>query len=133
MSRFADWPTRLAGFVESRRMAPFSWGSNDCVTFAADWIAEATGTDPIAALRGRWTDEQSAAEVIGERETLRNWAGAVLGVETARVFAGRGDVVLVRLGGRESLAVCLGDKLVAPGDDRLIFAPMRLARAAWRV
>ncbi len=53
MIRHADWPARLAAYIEAHRSAPFAWGVHDCVLFASGAIAAITGTDPAASFRGR--------------------------------------------------------------------------------
>jgi hypothetical protein len=115
--RRQDWPQRLAEFNVSRRRMPFTWGGNDCVTLAADWIEQATGTDPIADIRG-WTDALSAARTIEALGGLEAAITARLGEPIPPAFARRGDVVLLDIAGRETVGVVV---------------PMGVALAAWRV
>ena len=78
MTRHPDWPERLAAFLEARRDRPFAWGTHDCVLMAADWVLEATGTDPIEGWRGRWSSASQAARMLEQ-------AGGVPGAVTARL------------------------------------------------
>jgi hypothetical protein len=61
---------------------------------------------------------------------VREW-GELTACDVA--YAQRGDVVLVEISGRESLAVCAGAEACGPGTAGLEFVPMTAARAAWRV
>lgn len=115
--RCEDWPERLAAFVASRRHTPFAFGSHDCALFAADWILECTGTDPIAEIRGQWTDERSAMRILQDNGGIEALANRYLGEPVAPLLARRGDIVLVELTGRPGLGVCLGETLGAPSDD----------------
>jgi hypothetical protein len=132
MSRREDWPERLAAHVEAGRDKVFRYGDHDCCTFAASWIREATGDDPLGDLRGAWTNEREALRLLAE-ESLRDRATAALGEEIAPALAQRGDIVLHDLGGREGLGICLGERFAAPIDLGITFVPMTHAVAAWRV
>ncbi len=131
--RREDWPQRLAAFIESRRLQPFAWGENDCVTFAADCARELTGTDPIAELRGSWRTALEAARVLDELGGLRAAVTQWQGDELPPALAQRGDAVLVEQLGRELLGVCVGDQIVAPGEHGAVWLPISAAVAAWRV
>lgn len=131
--RRQDWPERLFAMIEARRATPFEWGAHDCCSFAADAVLEMTGTDPIADLRGQWTDEVSALRLLKAHGGLEALATERLGVLIAPAFAQRGDVVLHTLTGREALGVCIGDRFAAVGDVGVELVPMSHAVQAWRV
>ena len=130
--RRQDWPERLAAFNQARRRMPFAWGSNDCVTLAADWIEEATGVDPIADIRG-WSDALSAGRTIEALGGLEAAITARLGDGIAPAFAQRGDVVLLDIAGRETVGVVYGTHAMGPGEEGAVMVPMSVALAAWRV
>lgn len=44
---------------------PFEWGRSDCCTRACDVVAEVTGIDVMAPLRGRYNCARSATRLIG--------------------------------------------------------------------
>jgi len=46
--------------IEASLHVPFEWGKNDCCTFVCDGLAKATGSDPMASLRGAYCDEAGA-------------------------------------------------------------------------
>lgn len=131
--RHEDWPARLTRYIDAHRATPFAWGEHDCVLFAAGWILEATGRDPIADLRGRWTDDRSALRLIAELETLRNWCESRLGESVSCALARRGDVALVEFDGRSSLGVVVGEHVALAGVERMEFVPLDTARMAWHV
>lgn len=128
----------LDTFVQERRGRPFAWGSHDCCSFAADWVLQATGRDPMVDLRGLETPLQAMRR-------LRDLGGflaagtAVLGVAVPGLMAQRGDIVMVRSGRRQGRAsgyafgVCTGGHLAAPGKTALLFLAVTDAEAAWRV
>lgn len=128
-----DWPERLAAFLEERRDRTFAFGEHDCALFAADWILEATGEDPLGELRGTWQDEISALRVLKDRGPLSTIADELLSARIAPAFAQRGDVVLSEITGREGLGVCVGERFAAPSDVGVEFVPMSFALMAWKV
>jgi hypothetical protein len=134
ITRHQDWPVRLAHYLESRKSTPFEYGVHDCALFAADWVIEATGSDPLGGLRGLWTDEQSAMLLIQEISLRERVAQALWTDELAPLLAQRGDLILHDLLGREGIGICVGDKFAAPAEElgfRLV--PMKFAIAAWRI
>lgn len=129
--RHADWPTRLARFVEQRRAQPFAWGQQDCCTLAADAVLCMTGTDPMADLRHANT--AAAARRLLKRQPLADLTAERLGSMQPATLAQRGDVVLIEQQGRHLLGVCLGATWAAPGPDGLVFGPMAVALGAWPI
>lgn len=131
MTRIESWPEALYEHVESKRDVPFSWGTHDCSTFAAGAVEAMTGetvTLPVV--------ESAAAYVayLAEHGPLADLVTAELGDPLpSPAFAQRGDVVIVDMDGRESLAVCLGVEAIGPSADGLLAVPMTTASAAWRV
>ena len=66
LPRRADWPERLAAFIEARRRQRFVWGANDCVLFAADAVLTRNYT--VKDLRDtRARIQQVALELFTER------------------------------------------------------------------
>lgn len=130
--RLQDWPQRLAEYVEGQRREPFAWGSNDCVTFAADAVEHMTGADPIAHLRGEWSTALEAARVIERLGGLREAVSDIWGAEIPPAYAQRGDWVLLEQEGRQLVGVCVGEAAAAPGDAGVVLVPMTAALAAWR-
>lgn len=131
--RRQDWPRRLQQFCRERRRMPFAWGTNDCATLAADWVLEATGADPMYGVRGLWSDARQAMERLAELGGMRQAVTDIMGAEILPTLAQRGDLVLIEIDGRETLAVCVGDHALGSADAGALLAPMSGAVAAWRV
>ena len=128
--RRQDWPERLAGFIDSRRSQPFEWGVNDCSTFAIDAVETMTGARPDLPLVAT-ADEY--ARMLRDAGSLATIIGDAYGEPIHPSLAQRGDVVLLMVDGRETIAVCLGASAAAPAKDGVETVPMELAVAAWRV
>lgn len=130
MTRVETWPDLLIAYVEERRNVPFSWGSNDCCLFAADWVLRATNVDPAQSIRGTYDSALSAARVL---DSLGGIVGVVrslaepLGAEPVALgFAKRGDLIVAEIEGKDSLGVVVGGGAVAfVGESGLVFLPKR--------
>lgn len=134
--RHPAWPERLAEIIEARRHTPFAWGSQDCITLAADVTLALTGRDVWAAHRGTYATEDGAERVVGpdglEAFVARLMAAAGA-TEIAVAEAQRGDWALITVGNMPMVGVVLGDRIAAPGQDGLAFVPLRRATRAWGV
>ena len=131
--RLRDWQNRLQACLAQRSALPFTWGSHDCVLFAADCVQACTGTDPAAAMRGTYSDAIGAARLVHELGGLAEIAAAHCGKEVSPTMAQPGDIGLVLNAGRECLAVCTGAVWHVPGGDGLVPLPINNATRAWRV
>lgn len=129
--RHPDWPERLEQFLRAREATPFSWGENDCATFAADCAAAITGADPFADLR-RWRSAPSAWRALQSN-------GGLIGALRARLretpigMARRGDIGLIQTPRRHACVVVLGGAVVGPGRDGLMALPRAALIAAFEV
>lgn len=134
--RAADWPERLAAFIDARREQPFAWGGQDCFTFAADAAVALTGDDPAAAVRGEYSSEDEAEAIIGP-DGLEAWVAATMAAwgasECEPAFAQRGDMVFVAVGNQRMCGVHLGATVAVPGAERLHFLPASRVLRAWVV
>lgn len=131
MRRLPHWPDRLDAYVESRRLMPFDWGANDCVTFAAGAVAAITG---VTVLTPTWTTAMEAARALEEAGGMAEAVASVLGRPSQNwKEARRGDVVMAEQDGRNVMMVCVGAQLCGPGLDRLGFHPITTGRLVWRV
>lgn len=128
--RLESWPEALSAYLDERRDMPFAWGTNDCCAFAADAVQAVTGERPLLPA---YESERDALRLLRDR-SLRERVGDVFGAEIAPAFARRGDLaVFMQDDERETLAVCVGDYLAAPGPDGMLLVPRAAAIAAWRV
>lgn len=124
---------RLALFTEGRRLTPYAWGTNDCVTFAADAVWAITGVDPIADIRGTWASEEEALSVLESKGGLVAACDALF-ERIDKNYAQHGDLCMVRDANRQpSLAVCIGAYAAAPGMEEMLMTSMAEVRLAWRV
>lgn len=131
LTRREDWPERLNEVIDQRRATPFTWGLQDCASFAAACVLAMTDTAPLEGLP-LWSSPEAAAAVLAEE-------GGLVAAVTRRFLpvpvasARRGDLVMVEVGSVTALGVCLGHFAAAPGPAGLEYPAMRAARAAWRV
>lgn len=139
MTRHEDWPDRLAAFLAARRNMPFAWGTQDCVTFAADGVAHLRqdGVDIIADVRGAYGTEEEADAILAARGgmdvMLADMAAAAGLASIIPTRAGRGDMVLARAGNLVLAGICNGSSIAVTGADGLQFLPRRAIIAAWAV
>jgi len=137
MTRHPDWPARLAAHLAVVKRTPFAWVGNDCCTFAAAAVLAMTGSDPMAALRGRYSTAVGAKRLITRAGGLQALVSQHLGqpLQTC-AMAGRGDVVLFEMAapyGPHALGICVGTHLAAPGPVGTVLLPIAAATVAWRI
>ena len=131
--RHQDWPERLNKIIKESQSKPFVWGQHDCCLFAADVVMELTGIDHAADLRGTYSTMTEAARVIKRNGGIRSIVTNALGAEINPKLAQRGDIVLIDGDYGETLSVCIGAVVVAPGSNALYGRPLSNAITAWRV
>lgn len=133
MHRHPQWERRLAEFVQQYRSKPYKWGSNDCVTFAANAVKAATGKDYGRGHRGKYKTKLGAAKYLKGMgfDTPEQLIDSLLD-EKLPGFAQRGDIVLARDG---IPALCMGDFAlsVAEGNAGLVRVPRADWVKAWAV
>lgn len=130
--RLPDWRLRLQEAIAAT--PAFAWGSHDCCRTAARWVAAMTGRDPAADIAGRYTDSVSAQACVDAAGGLHALLAARLGAGIAPQRAEVGDLVLVGLlHQRETLGVCVGDRIAAQGMDGAVYIRRERGIAAWRV
>jgi hypothetical protein len=133
MMRRDDWPKKLAEYLRAPGRSSFSWGSNDCVTFAAGAVEAMCDENPLPSGLA-WADEESARAALEARGGLRAAVESKLGPPMGNPrFAQRGDVGLVTgPSGTEFLAVHAGEAFVCPtGENRYFKVPPRRVTAVW--
>lgn len=134
MQKTPDWRLHFDAFLASRLRAPFVWGVNDCAIFAADAVLAMTGQDPApAGLRGHRTARQATRSLHRHGE-LQGIATAALGEPVLTADPAEGDVVLVRTGKRQALAIANGQGgAFGPAAAGLAVAPLSGPVLCWRV
>ena len=131
--RNIDWAEELFGLITQRANTPFTWGSNDCVSFANEAVKRMTGVDFMSSFPP-YTTALEAARLVKKLGGLEAIVDLCL-VPTPVLMAQRGDVVLIPMqdGGEPALAIAVGTHAWGPGDTGLIPRPIELATKAWKV
>lgn len=124
----------LDAFLFQHMGRPFVWGEQDCCTFAADWVLQAIGLDPMATLRG-YNDAKGALRVLQALGGMvEAWDTFMPTPHIEGPFARNGDIAVVTLAnGHKSMAVCTGSHLAAPATNGLLMMGVDFAEATWRV
>lgn len=133
--------------VRAERPArPFDWPGNNCCHFAAEWVHDATGRNPMAGLDGP-PDARAARRLVQRLggSLVQAWAQQLGRAPLSAALAQTGDVVLVptaalpgshtQMAGVGHVAgVCNGRHAVVmdwSGDAQ--FVPLELAEVAFRL
>lgn len=136
IQRLANWPEAFASALEHVQNKPFVWGENDCCLFACNCVLAITGTDLARTFRGYKNRNEAVVLIAGYGGLYKLAAtiGEEHGIpEVPTLQARRGDVVLFEGGEGPALGICIGDKIVAPGDNGLVGYPLLKALHAWRI
>lgn len=139
LSRAENWPVLLDSWVDEHRARTFAWREWDCCSAALDWVRVCTGADVFADFFAQadapeaYADASSAMRILQGAGGIKPLMDVVLGNPINAVFAQRGDVVLVDIEGRESLAVCLGSIAAGPGEGGMAFTARGGWPCAWRI
>lgn len=134
----------LDEFIDARRSAPFAYFEQDCAHIAAAWVAEKTGSDPMADLRAAGGplaghNLLTALRAVRDAGGFQAMATVRLGPLMPPLMAQRGDVVLIKSGRAVgcvrgyTFGVCTGSHVAVPDNDGLVFQPLSAGVAAWRV
>ena len=133
--RVDNWGTLLNQYLIDRSLMPFSWGLNDCVMFAADWVELATGERKISYV---YRDALADMRIVTDLGGLRAAVTSVMGdpYPTARM-ADRGDIGILSLPYKDKTIDCLGVikgvEVATPGETRVVYNPRSALIAAWKV
>jgi hypothetical protein len=122
----------LAEFLSQRSSMSFTWGTNDCASFA---IAAAAAMGVDISLPVKWHTEAGAAKAL-KRQPLKAWFADRLGAPLESVsLAQRGDVGVIEYEGTNgpTMGVCAGSSWALVDQVGLRFVPLDAALVAWRV
>ena len=128
--RLENWQSLLSAHL--RKIGAFQWGTNDCCMFAVGCVKVMTGVDHGKQYRGYKT-ALGAYRRIKRAGGIDAIATAALGAPKPLKQAKRGDVILFKTGDDVALGVSVGDKIVAIGENGLIFLPFSDGLQAWSV
>lgn len=130
--RLPDWQPRLAALIAQRMAHPLQWGVHDCCLWAADAVLATTGADLATGLRGSYSTQQGAAELLQQLGGLAALCTDRLGPVVRTALAQPGDVGIAAVGGERALVVCGGPHFLAVGARGLVPLPMAQVLRAWR-
>lgn len=121
-------------FVREHLDRPFNWKSNNCCTFTAGFVRAYTGVDYLVA-EDHVGGVRAARRRVAEHGDLAGTVSARLGEPVAPAFAQYGDVVLLpnTKGVGDSIGICIGANVLAPGPKGLERVPLSAATLAWRL
>ena len=115
----------LAEYITQHLSTPFAWGRHDCVLFAAGWVREHTGMDPLADVPA-WSTEREALRAIRDVGGLE----AALDARFRRIHpnvARDGDLALYN----DAICIFSGCHIVGPNPAGLQFVNRMEAACAW--
>ncbi len=116
-----------------RAPTPFAWGTNDCAIFASDCVLAITGIDPAPAGLRLHRTAKEAYRAIQLHGGLASIATKAVGEPVGVSFAGVGDVVLLKSGKRDALAICNGSVALMPSAIGLLAVSLDSATLCWKV
>jgi hypothetical protein len=86
---------RLESYLDDWRNVNVNYRQHDCIRFAAGWVKEVTGKDPLASIPP-WQSKASGLRIILSRhDRLADWATDILGAPVSPLKAGWGDIAAV--------------------------------------
>lgn len=139
LTRLNNWPEAFAAALDAVQNEPFEWGKNDCCLFACNIVKAITGTDLARPFRG-YKNRNEAFEVIKSYGGIGKLAESVAqeyGIsEINPLKARRGDVCLFDTGQGETLGICRGDLVLAPGKEGMVGHPISKIQStlrAWEI
>lgn len=130
LERTTGWESRLFGYIEEKKFTPFAWGTHDCCTFAAGAVFALTEQSVFTPAYSNAFEANSFMESVGGIEA---WMTEQFGEPAAPLQGRRGDIAMLALPDRELLSVVVGEEVVAPGEEHLLFYPIMTATKVWRI
>ncbi len=125
---------KLNNFIESQRRVPFEWGINDCALFVASAVEAVIDIDYAEQFRGRYATKIGSLRVLRDDgyDDLEQFVTASVGEPCAKREIARGDICLFETPDGESIGICVGVKIVSPGEGGLVFTNIDQAIKGWK-
>jgi len=122
-------------YIEEHKNKPFVWGSNDCCTFASNWVERLKGVNPLEELGhyGTYFTEEEAILLLKKLGGVIRIVNKSLGIASGPALAHPGDLVCGDMGYGNTLGICLGSECVFLGQDDLITGRTLEMKKAWRI
>lgn len=149
ITRKPHWEESFSIYIANAREQRFKWGENDCAVFAAGAIKAVTGTDLLPGFVGQYGNVREAVKWLRANgyESFQHAVSDRLGEPVHPAKAGRGDIVMRRVGNANVLGVCvgkhcwfLGDEVIAYTEElepitqpSLVPWPTLLCDIAWKI
>jgi len=139
MIRCEHWERKMYEIIEDKKYQTFQWGTSDCLLFTADVVHALTGEDFAKDIRGKYDTLESAYQMLkefsggGVIEAIEKLAVDRNGLEVPVPRAQRGDVVIIETLLGDTLAVCIGEKVITVGPSGLVQLPLLDAKRAWKI
>lgn len=136
--RVDGWERVLAEAVDEARGRAFAWSVFDCMTWAFDVRMRLTGIDAARQWRGKYKTLAGGLRLLKRlgHDSFADLLTAECGPSVPALMARRGDLVLVARVDAPDVAagVCVGAQVATVTEGAgLVFVPLSLAVAAWRV
>jgi hypothetical protein len=130
ITRFPDWETRLAAYIQACRGKVFAYGKHDCCTFAAGAVRAMTGHDPMAEFRRRYRTAKGSIRALRRigRGNLEKTIDAKFPVKPV-AQAMRGDLAMHE----GSVGVVMGQFVWFVSDQDFARVPLLECSKVWGV
>lgn len=134
MRRQDDWKPRLRAYLAVQADTPFAYGDADCGAFAGGAVAAMTGTNPHAAVAGKYKTMKGALRALKRRGFADHiaYAASVL-TEIDPLFAAFGDIAVVASPEGPALGVVVGAHIEVRAPAGRAVVPLTDAVCAFRV
>lgn len=132
VTRKQGWEKAFSDYLIAQRAAPFEWGVNDCVLFAAKGLEVITGLNFYEQYLP-YSDEAQAQEIMDANGGIQGLVGNVFGGGyTNYRLARRGDLALMKLP-QLTLGIIddTGQKIASVSLDGAVRLPIRMAARVW--
>ena len=134
---------KLGEYLAATHGRSFDWAAANCCHFAADWVAQATGVDPMASLPATY-NASAALRLLRSLggDMVAAWSRQLGREPVPPAFAQVGDVVLVAMPADAcaepcagvSMGICMGaTAVIITAEGHHAYLPMSAATAAWRL
>ena len=133
--RLADWDKRLAGYIEEVRHISFEWGRHDCFTFAVKCEEAVSGVTRFPELYKAEYHSQFGANKAFMKNGYRGMVDCINRrcVEINQNMLRRGDWAAFDTPEGLAIGVYAGNKVVAVGENGLVFVEPKDVKKAWEI
>lgn len=130
------WIEKVTSILSGAADKKYVLGIHDCFTVACEVVNAQLGTSFGEDLRGKYSTVAGSIACIKQHGATLEEAGTnYFGLKLVDVrMARRGDICLTQTqDGMKHFAVCIGERFACLGPNGILYSPMSLAIAAWRV